>query len=262
MSQLVTEEILEGIKDIGFRNRFVAEYATARAWSNKLQQPAPTVLDYGCGQGIGALGFALRLPAAQIHGVDLGTYFDALPRLAEQNLGCKVPANLALQAFNGRDLPFADAQFDLVYSWSVFEHIRRDMIPAVLAGVKRVLKLDGHFFIQIDPLYFSARGAHLYNCLPTPWVHLLLQHDVLREALMAHPSSEISKAHLWEQYESLNRLTVGKLQSEIEANGFQVERMKVDKYVQSEPPASLLEIYNRDVLETGTVYLLATPRSS
>jgi ubiquinone/menaquinone biosynthesis C-methylase UbiE len=245
-------------RDRGFRDRLLVEHRTALAWTPRLRAPAPSVLEFGCGQGIGALGLALARPDAHVHGIDLGVEYELLGDIARAQLDADLPDNLSFGSYDGGRLPFADASFDVVTSWSVFEHVRRDAIPAVLAELRRVLRADGELFIQIDPLYFSARGAHLYGCCPEPWVHLLEQHDALRRRVMKRPSPEESKQRLWEQYETLNRMTAPELRQGVAAAGFEVQRFETVERSE-EPPARLLAIYQRDVLVTSTLYLLARP---
>jgi ubiquinone/menaquinone biosynthesis C-methylase UbiE len=255
-SETPMDELINAIKDPTFRSRFVQEYETIRRWSAKATSPGSRVMDFGCGQGIAALGFAVRDPTAVVCGVDVADFHKALPGLSRANLGRELPDNLEFRVAGGGDLPFAANSFDLVYSWSVFEHIRRDLLQPILRDLSRVLKDDGHLFIQIDPLYFSPRGAHVYNAVDTPWVHLLDQHDVLLANIMASAVPDRTKSNLIEQYETLNRITADELVEQVEQGGFEIVRKETGKCA-LEPPERLRRIYTEEVLTTATILLLA-----
>ncbi|MBA2237738.1 MAG: class I SAM-dependent methyltransferase [Lysobacter sp.] len=163
-----------------------------------------------------------------------------------------MPSNLDFHVLDGTSLPFADESMDLIYSWSVFEHIRMDLFPTILQDLRRVLKKDGHLFVQVDPLYFSPRGAHLYGIIDEPWVHLLDQHDVLVDRVMARGKH----ASAIRQYETLNRITEPELAEKITSAGFRLlRRHRTDCGLT--PPERLLRIYQPEVLTTNTVYMLA-----
>lgn len=251
------DEAIAKIKDPGFKARFVHEFETISRWSDKLKSRAPSVLDFGCGQGIAALGVALRKPDATVHGIDVGPFFEALEGKAKENLGLSLPSNLQFHVTDGASLPFTDGSIDLIYSWSVFEHIRMDLVPHVIKELRRVLKKDGHLFVQIDPLYFSPRGAHLYGIIDEPWIHLLEQHDMLVARIMAKGEH----ASAIRQYETLNRITEPELAEKLAAGGFTlVRRQSTDCGIS--PPDRLLRIYQANVLTTNTVYMLACKAQS
>lgn len=254
------DEVIAGIDNPGFRGRFTSEYNTVSRWSDKLGKPGARILDFGCGQGIAALGFALRHPETHVSGIDIGQFHDKLQQMSQQHLGRGLPANLTFHVADGGPLPFDDGSLDLVYSWSVFEHIRRDLLPSILGELSRVLKPDGQLFIQVDPLYFSPKGAHLYVILDEPWVHLLHQHDVLRGKIMSPAGDQAKKERRLMQYESLNRITADELVNEVLMGGFDVKRRQVTQ-VEATPPEQLLNIYRREVLTTNSICLLATKRT-
>lgn len=251
------EEYIARIQDPAFRARFVHEYDAISRWSDKVLTPGARILDFGCGQGIAALGFALRDATAVVSAIDVGAFHDVLPGLSQRNLGKEVPGNLHFHVSDGPCLPFASNSQDLIYSWSVFEHIRRDLIPSILGELRRVLKADGHLFIQIDPLYFSPKGAHLYNILDTPWVHLLDQYDVLRDKVLTSGAHKDTISGLIEQYDTLNRITADELIEEIAASGFEILK-KATGQTDLVPPARLCDVYRREVLVTNTVHVLAS----
>lgn len=245
------------IKDPAFKARFVHEFEAVSSWSDKLKSRDISILDFGCDQGIAALGFALRRPDASVHGIDIGAYQGPLASKARENLGLELPSNLHFHVSDGTGLPFADESLDLIYSWSVFEHIRMDLFPAILAELRRVMKNDAHLLVQIDPLYYSPRGAHLYGIIDEPWIHLLDQHDVLVDRIMAK-GKHVSAI---QQYETLNRITEPELVEKLTASGFRLlRRHRTDCGVM--PPERLQRIYQSDVLTTSACYMLACKDST
>lgn len=57
---------------------------------------------------------------------------------------------------DGRSLPFANSSFDQVFSYSVLQHLSRENVASVLKEVRRVLRLDGGYQIQM-PNVFGMR---------------------------------------------------------------------------------------------------------
>ncbi len=106
------------------------EYVLERALS-ATQNPNPTILDYGSGQG--QLIALARSRSVDIYGVDVP--------------GIEVTDRAALIDANGR-IPHPDNAFDVVVSNQVFEHVANP--PVALAEIHRVLK-PGGVFIALFP---------------------------------------------------------------------------------------------------------------
>jgi predicted SAM-dependent methyltransferase len=86
---------------------------------------------------------------------------------------CDLPSNLYLHELASSEAPIINGKIDLIYSWSVFEHVRTKYILDILKKFKRNLRIGGLFYLQVNPPYHSARGAHLFGHVSTPWSHLL-----------------------------------------------------------------------------------------
>ena len=66
---------------------------------------------------------------------------------------------------------FPDASFDLIYSHSVFEHLKD--VPKALAEIDRLVALGKYVYITVSPLYYSPAGAHVNHPVRLAhWEHL------------------------------------------------------------------------------------------
>jgi SAM-dependent methyltransferase len=92
------------------------------------------------GYGAGAVLLALAPTGAQLHGVDL----DADPAGATSVLSRR-GYQATLERADVCRLPYANRSFDLVVSFSVFEHIHD--YPRALSEVRRVLRTKGQFLL-------------------------------------------------------------------------------------------------------------------
>jgi 2-polyprenyl-3-methyl-5-hydroxy-6-metoxy-1,4-benzoquinol methylase len=80
--------------------------------------------------------------------------------LAKKSVGAarRVAGQLGVEAEyvvgDARELPFADASFDAVFSYSVLQHLAKEDVPRVAAELRRVLRPGGLVWIQMP----NARG--------------------------------------------------------------------------------------------------------
>jgi SAM-dependent methyltransferase len=125
-------------------------------WELKRLGPGNTrarrALEIGCGPG--RLIKPLSRNFGEIHGVDVS---DEMIRLARERLRGIPHAHV--HATNGAELAqFADAAFDLVYSYAVFQHIpSREVVLQYLRETHRVLKPGGLARLQLNGLPRTAR---------------------------------------------------------------------------------------------------------
>jgi SAM-dependent methyltransferase len=112
------------------------DYIIRRGLFLAVSQLAPSVsgriLDFGCGSRPYE---SLFLNAAEYVGVDLQA-------TGHDHIDSKVDV-----FYDGKTLPFRDADFDAVVSFEVFEHVFN--LPEVLREIHRVTKESGHLLISI-----------------------------------------------------------------------------------------------------------------
>lgn len=128
------------------REPFIASFARFESWRGR------RVLEVGVGAGTDFVRFA-RV-GARLSGIDLTAHGVELVRrrLALEGLRAEV-----LQA-DAERLPFADAAFDLVYSWGVIHHTPDPRRAA--AEIERVLRPGGEICVMV----YNRRSLVALQC--------------------------------------------------------------------------------------------------
>jgi ubiquinone/menaquinone biosynthesis C-methylase UbiE len=113
-------------------------------------KPHSSFLDVGCGAG-----YNLRAAAGELHcaiqGIDPQPGTHGVGRYSSGSL-----ASLPVDQGTAEKLPYADEQFDVVFSSHVLEHVNN--IPQSLAEMKRVLKDDGTLIIGMPTSVMALTG--------------------------------------------------------------------------------------------------------
>ncbi|KVD26042.1 SAM-dependent methyltransferase [Burkholderia ubonensis] len=272
---MLTGWSIDKIQDPLYRTKFVNVPDIINDWLSETGGVyKKDVLEFGCGEGTMALGTALRKDAQRVVGVDILDVHEQCLPIARQQLGLQaLPENLYLRKISPGTALTIYGTFDIIYSWSVFEHVAQDMLDRAMGSIFDALNPGGHFFLQISPLYYSPNGSHMMPWVTDPWAHLSMQADVFRQRLFeAPPTSEkvrnewavyipmeantaAERDALWETYETLNRVTAPQLCRLALASGFEIVRDYRTK-VDTEIPQHLADAYNRETLLTEQVVLL------
>ena len=212
------------------------------------------VLDVGCGDGFIDLGVIQKFQPSLLVGTDLFTIdLEDLKKLSLEHLKAPLPDCLKFSECTETTLPFPDASFDFVISWSVFEHVSDPV--AVLREIRRVLRPGGYMFLQIWPLFHSQRGSHLWEWYPEGWEHLQESANTLRtnisEKLSTSP--ELLESTLVD-LDTLNRLTMDQLQDSIATSGMTIRRVALQADT-IDVPQSLLRYRLTDLAISGVKIL-------
>lgn len=265
---------MEKITDAWFKSHFEYAADVVHAWlSPVVDMRSARMLQFGCGDGITDLALALRYGAGHIHGVDIRCEYEKLPKIAQQQIGLnRLPAALSFATIApGTPLQGQAPLYDALMSWSTFEHVQRDQVLPILQDLHACLRPGGYFFLQIEPLYYSAFGAHLGRYDPVPWHHLLVDDDALWQVIERCDgpmhADEVDfgfedfgpdgyKRFVFDEYLALNRLTTDELLALTRQAGFSVVREERRHYEPEPIPEVLLEKYERDVLLNNEIILL------
>lgn len=244
------ETLLANAPDPGFKGRANYEYNTIKGWVGKrIDLERAKVLDFGCGQGIAATSFALRHPQAKVQGLDIEPVKQGeLKAIYRKQIGRDLPPNVAFVEAAPGQLPVGK-DLDLIFAWSVFEHVREDLMTELFRSLKSRLAKNGLLFVQVNPLYFSPRGSHLYNYFKSPWHHLILSLESLREGVLSDQPNEREQRE-WTQFLDLNRLTARDIIGRATDAGLKLVREQHFK-TDLAPPPRLTRIYDKDVLTTN-----------
>ena len=216
------------------------------------------VADIGCGDGIIDLGLALKARPRSMVGFDIVPADTEwlLRRAREEGVADELPESLEFRTCEPRVLPADEASFDFVVTWSAFEHIEDP--AAVFAEVRRILRPKGIFMLQIWPLYYSEHGAHLWQCIPDSFVHLLRSPDDIeadvRETTKYTPE-QIDE--FLDVFAELNRVTLDDLQRAMLSAHLRVAKLEIQSEAVHIPP----QLARRSLTQLGIsgVKLLAVP---
>jgi 2-polyprenyl-3-methyl-5-hydroxy-6-metoxy-1,4-benzoquinol methylase len=107
-----------------------------------------TVLDLGCNWGRWTIAAARA--GYRPTGIDRGKKAIRAARRVAEQLGIEAEYVLG----DVRELPFPDASFDAVFSYSVLQHLAKDDVRGVISEIRRVLRPGGIVWIEMP----NARG--------------------------------------------------------------------------------------------------------
>jgi len=271
---VAVQELEARISDEWFRSHF--GYAAKRVYewlSSAIDVRNANIIDFGCGDGIMDLGLAIKYQPRSVVGVDIHNSHSYLADTAQSQLGIdELPKNLDFRILSpGQSLETLARPVDAVFSWSVFEHIEKNLLPTILADIYKVLPPRGVFFLQIEPLYYSPHGSHLSGLIKEPWAHLLLSPDELVRRIDSAEPDEMSDAHknktfdvcsftdfkayLKREYGTLNRVTADELMQLVKEAGFVIEKRHLH-LMDLQPPPALLHQYSSQNLRCNEIMLL------
>jgi ubiquinone/menaquinone biosynthesis C-methylase UbiE len=216
------------------------------------------VADIGCGDGIIDLALCVEGRPARLVGYDLDLETDDLLDTARsEGYVDHLPRQLSFETSSSTHVPAADGSFDLVVSWSAFEHISEP--TRMLEEIRRVLTPRGALFVQVWPFYATAHGSHLWPWYPTGWAHHLLDEDeLLQRVREVDVPARRPPDYYVDVYRSLNHITADELGAHLGDTGFRVVKAELYHETVHIPPQ--LAHHPLSSLLISGVKLLARPR--
>ncbi|MDP5084989.1 MAG: class I SAM-dependent methyltransferase [Yoonia sp.] len=131
------------------------------------------VLEIGCGRGEVCRALNSHF-GCEVVGVDVSKY----PNWDEHQDGVSL-----IQTDLTDDNPLDLGSFDIIYSNSVWEHVRHPY--RMLERAFEVLKPGGHLLLSAN-LYRGPKASHRYREIFFPWPHLLFSDEVIDEFYRKH----------------------------------------------------------------------------
>jgi len=126
----------------------------------KISPPPQLILDFGC--GIGFQSYLLSSLGYKVYGIEtiedksLNGFFkgraESYKKTRDESMKSvwdviQKRADVRFRFYDGKNIPFPNEYFDVVFSYAVCEHIPTDELMDVMIEVKRVLKMKGVFSI-------------------------------------------------------------------------------------------------------------------
>lgn len=137
------------------------------------------VLDVGCGAA-GKSQYYIKMGASRVTGVDVVPAYEREAMALAEKLGYSDKFNFICA--DAAELPFPDNTFDTIIINDAMEHFPAP--EAVLAEMLRLVKPEGHIFINFPP-YGHPYGAHLSDAISLPWAHFFFSERALIAAYRA-----------------------------------------------------------------------------
>jgi SAM-dependent methyltransferase len=206
------EHFLAGL---GSTDRFFARLP------DSLEIEGRSVLDYGCGDGAGAI-WAARHGATRVLGVDVADVSFAREK-AQEHFPELMDRVEFRQVRDAADL--GDERFDVVLSKNTFEHV--DDPHDYVAGMKSALAGGGDVVIGFSPLWKSPWGGHIDFMTRFPWAHLVFPEPVIMaERRRFRPDED---ARRFEEIKGgLNRMTLARFRSVMAESGLAPVHLEVN----------------------------------
>lgn len=140
--------------------------------------PRTKILDFGCGWGRISRFFVKDIDASGIFGVDVdGDMIDMCHSL--DSIGSFIKIG------NEDNLPLPNNYFDVVFAYSVFTHLPRDLHILYLQEISRVLRPGGIIITTHQPRRFIQSLAQMSNNSPSAWHRGLSVYSHESERLLA-----------------------------------------------------------------------------
>src|SRR5207248_9362017 len=125
MDAFVESWSLDRITDETYREKFTTVPRIIEDWmAEHGGLEGKDILEFGCGEGTTALAIALQHHRARVVGIYIMPDPERCLPLAKDQLGLdELPSNFSLHRVSAGKMHNSSDRLDLIYAWSVFEHV-------------------------------------------------------------------------------------------------------------------------------------------
>ena len=136
----------DNVKISGADSFYFAEHKVQQLVQSEGEIGNVKMLDIGCGDGVTELFLHKYLPAWKVEAIDVSE--KSITRAIEKKI-----ANANFSVYDGRQVPFVDNSFDIVFIAAVMHHIDFSLHESLLKEIFRVLKPGGRLYLfEHNPL--------------------------------------------------------------------------------------------------------------
>lgn len=155
----------ENIKLSGADSLYFAEYKILEL--KKFESDLPQqILDIGCGDGATEVFIQRNFPSWHTMAIDVSE--KSLQRAKQRNLD-----NVSFICYDGKEIPFEENSFDIVFVAAVLHHIDFSLHDAFVKEIYRVLKKGGRVYVfEHNPLNPATKYL-VKTCVFDKNAHLL-----------------------------------------------------------------------------------------
>jgi SAM-dependent methyltransferase len=150
-SDVYHQQHAKSIDFSGFETDYFAHYKIdlVKSYCDRIGLSPKSIMDFGAGIGASVPPLRAHFPDSAISCVDVSQ--DSLDHCSALGI-----PNSSIHLYDGKQLPFADGSFDLIFTACVFHHIPEQHHVALLSEIRRCLSPNGVFLLfehnPINPL--------------------------------------------------------------------------------------------------------------
>ncbi len=148
----------ESLNGVGADSAYFSEYKIKELTKWFSRQTPIKILDMGCGDGLSSIFFQKYFPNSNYTGIDISQESIKTANKSNNNF-----ASFCL--FNGKDIPFEDNIFDLVFISCVLHHIEPSEHVALFKEINRVLTPQGKLVIFEHNPFNPITQRIVNNCI-------------------------------------------------------------------------------------------------
>lgn len=204
-----------GLQTLREKSTAISQLCAGSFFDNKI------ILEIGCGQA--AVFSSLEFSKIKLGiGLDVAPDISFAPDFLKQTNPNLLEKVLFLKA-DGLKIPAQTSSVDVVVNYDVFEHLSNP--SEIFSEIRRVLKPGGLLVVIFGPPWFHAYGAHLFEMMKAPWLHLMFSEKTWCRmgTYLKNDGSEIKSFK-----GGFNKMSVKKCKKTIKKSGLEIVRFDVE----------------------------------